>query len=210
MSLPNNIMKIIDQSIETLVIRIIETFNLQCDKQDLINLWHNVAPIQNDELDLKQILTASKQELRVECQKRKLKISGTKSELIQRLTGKETPTKKKKTPPKKKKTPPKKKKTLIIDKIQTFQSQTIKIRKNKFGNYEHSDTKFVLDKDTQKVVGTQNDDGSIQPLTPSNIDLCNKYKFSYEISQLCDQKIASNDDEIKELDSDFSEDFFSE
>ena len=133
MSLSNNIMKIIDQSIETLVIRIIEKFNLQCDKQDLINLWHNVAPIQNDELDLKQILTASKQELRVECQKRKLKISGTKSELIQRLTGKETPTKKKKTPPKKKKTPPKKKKTPIVDKIQTCESQTIKIRKNKFG-----------------------------------------------------------------------------
>ena len=203
MSLLSIINMTIEQNMEKFVLKIIEKFNLQCSKQELLDLWNNkpICNIQANNFDDKKILKASKQELIAECKKRKLKVSGTKADLIQRLTGKEIKPRKK--------TPTKKKNNTIISKIQTCQSQTIKIRKNKFGNYEHADTKFILDKDTQKVIGTQNDDGSIQELTPSNIDLCNKYKFSYEISQLDDQKINS-DNEIEELNSDFSEDYFSE
>lgn len=204
MSLSDNILTLLNQNIEIFVLNIIDKFNLSLDKQDLLNLWHTQPTCnkKSDEFDMKKILKLSKQELVAECKKRKLKISGTKADLIQRLTGTEIPSPKKKNK--------KIKKSHILTKIETTQSQTIKIRKNKFGNYEHDDTKFVFDKDTQKVIGLQNDDGSIQPLTPSNIDLCNKYKFSYEISQLCDQNITTNEEEIKELDSDFSEDYFSE
>ena len=155
---------------------------------------------QINKLDMTKILKASKQELIAECKKRKLKVSGSKAILIKRITGKEIKPKKKspvKTPK-------------IIDKIKLCKSQIIQIRKNNFGNYEHVDTKFVLDKDTQKVIGIQNDDGTINSLSPSNIDLCNKYKFSYEITAVNDQKIDS-ENEIQELNSDFSEeDYFSE
>ena len=203
MSLSDNILTLVNQNIEIFVLNIIEKFNLSLDKQDLLNLWHSKSSCNNksDEFDMKKILKVSKQELVAECKKRKLKVSGTKADLIQRLTGTEIISPKKKTL--------KKKKSHILTKIQTNQSQTIKIRKNKFGNYEHGETNFVLDKNTQNVIGKQNIDGTIEPLTPSNIDLCNKYKFSYEITAINDQKLDS-ENEIQELNSDFSEDYFSE
>ena len=96
MSLSEQIAKTMNQSIETFVLCIIKKFNLQCEQQDLLNLWYNSAPEskQANELCLEKILKASKQELIAECKKRKLKVSGSKSNLIARLTGKEkSPTK---------------------------------------------------------------------------------------------------------------------
>ena len=197
MNLSDTVNTSIKQSIGIFVSQIIDKFDLKCEQNELLDLWYGTSSNdkQLEELDMTKILKASKQELIAECKKRKLKVSGSKKVLINRLTGKEQ----------KKKSPVK-----IINKIKTCKSQIIKIRKNNFGNYEHVDTKFVLDKDTQKVIGIQNDDGTINPLSPSNIDLCNKYKFSYEIAAINDQKVES-ENEIQELNSDFSEeDYFSE
>ena len=190
MSLLANINLAIDQNLDTFILRIIKQFNISSSLEDIKQLW-NSEP--KSTFDMSKILSASKKQLVAECKKRNLKVSGKKSELVARLTGK---THEKKTPEKKS---PK-----IIDKIKKCESKVIKIRKNKFGNYEHDDTKFILDKDTQKVIGLQNDDGSIDPLTDAHVDLCNKFKFAYDLSK-------SPDEKIEELNSDFSEeDFFSD
>ena len=200
MDLTDSINVTIKQSLEVFATRIIEKFGINCSKDDLLNLWYNKS---TPDFDMKKILLASKQELIAECKKRSLKVSGSKATLISRLTGKETTTRKK-TPPSLKQTDNKK----IINKIKALNQQTIQIRKNSFGNYEHCDTRFVFDKNTQKVIGIQNEDGTINPLSPSNIDLCNKYKFSYTINVTAKKE---SDSEIEELNSDFSEeDYFSE
>ena len=186
MSLLANINLAIDQNLDTFILKIIKQCNLSCSAEDIKKLW-NSEP--ESSFDMTKILLASKQELVAECKKRNLKVSGKKSELVARLTGKEF---------KKKKSP------TIIDKIKKCESKVIKIRKNNFGNYEHADTKFILDKDTQKVIGLQNDDGTIQPLKAEHVDLCNKFKFAYDLSK-------SPDEKVEELNSDFSEeDFFSD
>ncbi len=191
MSLLANINLAIDQNLDTFILRIIKQFNISSSKEDIKQLWNSES---KSTFDMSKILSASKQELVAECKKRNLKVSGKKSELVARLTGKTH----------EKKTPEKKKSPKIIDKIKKCESKVIQIRKNKFGNYEHADTKFILDKDTQKVIGLQNDDGSIDPLTDAHVDLCNKFKFAYDLSK-------SPDEKIEELNSDFSEeDFFSD
>ena len=190
MSLLSDINLAIDKNLDTFILRIIKQFNISSSKEDIKKLW-NSEP--ESTFDMTKILSASKQELVAECKKRNLKISGKKSELVERLSGKKPSNK-----------TPEKKLPKIIDKIMKCESKVIKIRKNKFGNYEHSDTKFILDKDTQKVIGLQNDNGSIDPLTEAHVDLCNKFKFAYDLSK-------SPDEKIEELNSDFSEeDFFSD
>jgi len=64
-------------------------------------------------------------------------------------------------------------------------SETIKICRNQYGNYEHSKTGLIFDKFDKKVIGKQSTDGNgesiIDPLTPDDINLCNMYKFEYEL-----------------------------
>jgi hypothetical protein len=201
MTLLANINKEISNNIESFVLQIIEHCNLSHSKDDIMKLWNGNKISTVPSFDMSTILKASKQELMAECRKRRLKVSGTKAELCSRLTGEKTsPTRKKKTSPTlKKKTSPTPK---ILVKIQTEQSK-IQIRKNAFGNFEHAETKFVLDKTTQKVIGVQNADGTINPLTDTDIDICNKYKFSYEIE-------AVDKSRSDTVDSDFSEDLFSD
>lgn len=201
MSLLENINKEIANNIESFVLQIIKHCNISHSKDDLMKLWNCASSPIAPSFDMSTILKASKQELMAECRKRRLKISGTKAELCSRLTGEKTSqTLKKKTsqtPKKKTSQTPK-----ILAKIKTEQSK-IQIRKNTFGNFEHAETKFVLDKTTQKVIGVQNADGTLNPLTNSDIDICNKYKFSYEIE-------AVDKSRSDTVDSDFSEDLFSD
>jgi len=48
-------------------------------------------------------------------------------------------------------------------------------------NFEHKETSFVFNEKTKKVVGKQNPDGTITPLTVEDINMCNKFKFEYQI-----------------------------
>ena len=75
----------------------------------------------------------------------------------------------------------------LVEKIPVIQ-----IKKNKFGNFEHSDTSLLYDNKSEKIYGKQNPDGSIAKLTKDDIDLCNKYKFSYVIPENLD-----NDDDVE-------------
>lgn len=59
----------------------------------------------------------------------------------------------------------------------------ISIRKNAYGNFEHLETGFVFNKDTQKVFGRQEGD-KIIGLTRSDIEKCKEMKFQFEMRNI--------------------------
>lgn len=87
----------------------------------------------------------------------------------------------------------------------------LSLSRNRFGNFEMPDTGFVFDPKTRQVIGTQNEDGTINDLTVDDIELCKEYGFH---NVKVPEKLKSNvvhssddedlDDEI--LDSDEFED----
>lgn len=150
-------------------------------------------------LDAKTLSACNKAELVAHCKQRKLKCSGTKDELISRLTssGGETTTEKK---AEKKVEPSNTKKTetkaSVLSKIV---ENKIPIRRNQFGNYEHPPTSLVFDKVTKKIIGKQNDNGSVDDLTSEDIDMCNQYSFEYVLPTNLAKKSTLNDVKVEEL-----------
>ena len=133
-----------------------------------------------------------KTEIQALCKEKALKCSGTKIQLIDILLGCSIG---------------KSKKTAVIKPtpIETKianQSSTIAIRRNQYGNHEHPETGLIFDNKTKKVIGKQNDDGSIDGLTVDYIDLCNKYKFNYTLPDDLEQKTSLDDLDIDELEED--------
>ena len=124
----------------------------------------------------------NKNELIAHCKTKGLKTTGTKQELIDRLTGGSAPPAEKKVVEKKAKT---KDQTTEPDIIKNVQStiQAVQIKKNSFGNYEHPETGLVFDRINQRVIGKQNKNGKVDSLTDEDIDTCNKYKFKYDIPE---------------------------
>ena len=107
----------------------------------------------------------------------------------------------------------------IIKKI-VAASPVIVIRRNAHGNHEHPDSGFVFNATTKKVIGKQEDDGTVSAITSSDIDTCNKYNFDYEIPECLDSKSSVlmkeddtvvdgmdlNEDELLEQDNELSDD----
>jgi hypothetical protein len=58
---------------------------------------------------------------------------------------------------------------------------TINVMRNQWGNYEHSDTHIILDKETHMAVGKQSSDGKILPLSADDIEMCKVLNFKYKI-----------------------------
>ena len=88
----------------------------------------------------------------------------------------------------------------VIKKI-VAASPVIVIRRNEHGNHEHPDSRFVFNPTTKKVIGKQEDDGTVSAITKNDIDTCNKYNFFYEIPECLDSKSSglvgdSSDDNI--------------
>ena len=109
------------------------------------------------------------------CKKRELSTSGTKKDLIKRILNKEN------------------QKENIVDKLDLSLNSVI-IKRNSFGNYVHSPTKFVFNKDNKSVIGKEDEKGQILPLNKNDIDICNKYKFKYIVPE----DLNSKDDEEEE------------
>jgi hypothetical protein len=125
----------------------------------------------------------NKNELIAHCKTKGLKTTGTKQELSERLTGGAPPApaeKEKKTSTSKSKAQPVE--PTVVRSIQSS-IQTVQIKKNSFGNYEHPDTGLVFDRLNQKAIGKQNKSGKIDSLTDEDIETCNKYKFKYDIPE---------------------------
>lgn len=173
--------------------------NYKLNKQDLIQIWNGSGSSSSPKAALpvvsanSELVKMSKSELITLCKCKGFKVSGTKTDLINRIEQaevnkvnnklnlvKQTPIQ----------TPITKK---LVEKI-----PEILIRKNKFGNFEHADSSFVIDKITKKVIGKQNPDGSIDSLCHDDINICNKYKFEYVLPLNLDKAAAQTDDADEE------------
>jgi hypothetical protein len=148
----------------------------------------------------------TKPELIELCKLKNIKVSGTKTELIHRLLNNTSSDSKTQLQQKtvtslfqqQNKQKDNKIATNPIMKKLSEKKEIIQIQKNKFGNFEHSDTSFIIDQKTKKVIGKQNSDGTISKLVASDIDLCNKYKFDYNIPENLDDR-EEEDCEEEEL-----------
>ncbi len=110
----------------------------------------------------------TKEDLTKLCKIKNLKCTGTKDDIIKRLTSK----------------------TPVIEKF--LKCSPINIQLNQFGNREHQPTRLVFSED-KTVVGYQQDDGSIGELNDEMIEKCNQYKFKYKLPSNLDRNIKDKD-----------------
>ena len=132
-----------------------ESFLAHASKQPLATL----AP-QRGALTASGLTAQKRTELIALCKARKLKVSGTKAELIKQLLAYETP-----------KTVP-----TVLQQL----GQKLVIRRNIHGHFEHLDTHFVLNPDTKRVEGKQTPEGEVIPLVADDLGLCREYGFEWE------------------------------
>jgi hypothetical protein len=166
---------------------------------------------EQNEMTEKEYEKLKKTDLQELCKKRKLKSSGTKAQLIEILMSNTEPAKKvesKKTSKvvtkvdEKVETKSKSKTTKkevaelpILSKIS--RPKTVVVRLNKFQNYEDLDTGLVFNKE-QYVIGKQNSDGTVDELTPEDIETCRQYTFKYQIPKNLNKNIVAEEN-IEEL-----------
>lgn len=83
-------------------------------------------------------------------------------------------------------TPPKVKKGEIqtnlpvIDKI-IQNREMFKVQLNRFNNFVHKETGFVFNPTTKKVIGKQQEDGTVLSLSVTDIELCKENLWDFEI-----------------------------
>ena len=177
--------------IDSYITKISDTYSIPAN--ELKNLWcgdtkvvSKAPPVINDVLKMPvlpksaELESLGKAELAAHCKTRGLKISGTKAELIQRLTGEAptlsaTPTTK---APAVKKVPVPEVEPKIKSLIQATQA-SYRITKNEFQNYWHAESGLVYDKPSMLFVGRQMPSGTIAPLNDEDIETCNRFKFKY-------------------------------
>lgn len=198
MSLSTVIQSHIDNTIGQYISLIATKFNL--DKNELHKLWSGEnIPIKAPEVsdDLQKL---SRADLVAKCKEKGLKVSGTKVELIQRLNSEPIAT------PVKSIAKPSVPVKPVLQKLLTSVPSQV-IGRNQFGNFEHTISGLVFNNQTKKAYGRQNPDGSVSPLTTEDIELCNKYKFTYNIPENLNKKTLDiKDEDIKELEEDVDED----
>jgi hypothetical protein len=192
MSFSTIIQNAVDDTISKYIDKISSKYNL--DRSELNKMWNSIdvivqesKPCDDNKQKIVNALTRlTKPELVELCKTKGLKTSGTKTQLIELLSNEET----KKLVVKTEKVTAK-----LVAKI-----PSISIKRNQFQNFEHEETSFVFDNKDKKVYGKQNPDGSIAPLTKEDINLCNKYKFSYVIPDNLDTKNNKVDEALEDLD----------
>lgn len=204
MSLSQTIFDAIENNIKLYISDIANKYEL--DQAELYKLWNNSEdfkpvtkivktkePQKEDILD-PELMKLNKKELSEMCKAKNLPISGTKADLIRRLVSKEVPVQKSTISSNKNE---KQKNSEVVKKL-VEKIPPIQIKKNSFGNYEHSESKLVFNNTTKRAFGRQNPDGTIAELTMEDIDLCHKYKFTYDMPENLDKKLNINDDEEDE------------
>jgi len=102
----------------------------------------------------------SKEELMKFCKEKNISTEGTKNDLAKRL---------------------------LTAKTNSSSNKIIyKLSKNAFGNYVHNETNLVFDPFSKKVIGYQQQNGNIRTLNRNDIEVCNKYKFLFDLPNLLD------------------------
>lgn len=220
MSLTEQLNQVVNKAINEYINKIATDFNLP--EERLYSLWQDnnnnttttksTKPCSSTQTKLTQtkldvssnsnsttshLSKMSRAELVELCRTKNLNVSGTKELLISRLSGnsieeKEKPaTKSKSKGGKKTPDPP-----AVVNKIIKQHVNNIGIKRNKFNNYEHMDTKLLFDETTQKVYGKQNyQTGQVDMLTSEDIETCQMYKFPFVIPENLDQANTAEDDE---------------
>ena len=198
MSYSQTISSHLDKVVSTFIDKIVSQHPI-LNKDDLMMLWNGGAAVlvgvvknngSSDNIIIpKELSILSKTELVELCKTKKLKHTGTKQELLTRIVESENQAK----------TQP-----LITPKLVHKTVPPIALHRNKFGNFEHMETNFVFNEKTEKVYGKQNSDGSISQLSSDDINICNKYKFSFDIPSNLQQN-STADKVLTELDDDEEE-----
>ena len=121
-------------------------------------------------------------ELKALCKEKKLPVSGTKAELVQRILGLETSSAKNNKDVKS----VKKQKVSVNEMLQkpvfnhlAKQAQHFVIKRNIHGNYEHLETHLVFSLD-KKVIGVQEETGEIRDLNVLDLENVNRYHFELD------------------------------
>ena len=214
MSFSDLIISTVNKAVDSFIEQVADKYNI--NGQELRSLWNgNQTKTQTQVKPKKTVETEKvteaapaltnnselsglkKPELVALCKTRGLSSTGTKEEMIARLTGGGAPAKKK-SPPK----PAKETKVDVKPVVKSVQTkiEPFKVSKNSFGNHEHASTGLVLDKDTKKIIGTQNPKGHIDPLTDEGIEICNKYKLQYVLPENLNTKKATVVEELPDED----------
>ena len=189
-----------------------ETYNIP--KKEILALWSGGAspktsvkdvfddnrpadtPDDGEELEYDKM---SKSDLVAKCKEHGLKVSGSKPELITRLKeklsvateGVVSTTASVAKPKMDTSKPP------ILVKLASA-APTFLIKRNSFGNYEHTGTHIVFENVTKKAIGTQGSDGAIIPLTEEDIEQCHKYNFAYVLPKNLDANVGTSKEEDKD------------
>ena len=151
-------------------------------KKDVVKLDE-----ENDELSPESLTQANVAMLKSLCKKYKLKVGGKKAELVERLLGVKNKTIGLSSIASTSKTKKKKKKDTDIEKTPLYRKieeniPRIQIKRNTFGNFEHTETSFVFDSVSKSVYGKQIGE-NIESLTKEDIQLCHKYHFTFAIPE---------------------------
>jgi len=144
----------------------------------------------------KELEILTKTQLIEMCKTKNLKVSGNKTELIARILEVESKTQPVAPAPVGIPQQPQ-----IIKKL-VEKIPKLEIKRNAAGYFVHAETSFVFDTKTQKVYGKLIGEDKIEELTAEDIDICNKYKFSYILPNNLDKKINILDVKVDELDDD--------
>jgi hypothetical protein len=203
MSLSKTIFDNIDNTIKLYISQVASQYKI--NENDLYKLWSGSGEVREvaivsqkkteviDEVD-PELMKLGKKELIEMCKTKNLTVGGSKIDLVKRITGAENKKSTNSQNVTNTKSSLKSSQPEIIKKI-VEKIPTIQIKRNSHGNFEHTDSGLVINNISKKAYGRQNKDGSIAELTPSDIDLCHKYKFAYDIPENLNKKTNIDDDE---------------
>ena len=216
MSLKESAFSGLNSVIFTYINMISQKYNI--NKEELRILWEGgettslassaavVTPSLSSAAKELEILT--KTQLIEMCKGKNLKVSGNKTELIARILETESKTQPVSNPVVQVGIP---QQPQVIKKL-VEKIPKLEIKRNAAGYYVYAhkleghngsvETSFVFDTKTQKVYGKLIGDDKIEELSAEDIDICNKYKFSYIIPNNLDKKINILDVKVDELDDD--------
>lgn len=170
-------MKMKDEKIRKFIQLIVQNYDIGED--ELLELWKNNSSPSDDFERFENYDKLKKVELQQLCREKGYKVTGTKGDLIQRLTSSNpSPKKQAKVPHKKSQKIP------TILKMLNEKANEIPICRNKFDHFEHAETKLVFDEITHKVKGKQcHDTGAVLALTDEDYDTCKEFKFDFDLPE---------------------------
>lgn len=230
MSLSNQMSNYIDNIMDNYMNSISEKYSI--DRLELQQLWSgelsrpsNVpakksekgAPtlsVDTDDLSIERLLKCTRVELAGLCKSRGVKCGGKKDELIARLQELDTkpipkpvttkPVAKTESKSESKTTAKTETKHKPLDILKTISNNIVPVhvRTNDFGNVVHPPTGLVFNTKTKRVIGHQEDDGSVSELCDEDIENCKKFKFQYDTPQNLDKKASLGGVKVQELEED--------